>query len=395
MRSALGPDPAAGAIARRLAAPPGLAFVALPLPPDGGTGNSAPTGLPVVPAAPVPGEPPAPADDPWLGQGAASAALAPPASAASLAGAASPGNAPTRSSTLRLPTGFKPLRAWHQGKKAAVFGLSEDYDPSMTVSAGGYWVLLSDAAGRAWQQALYTGLRENLPYTVVPSSKLPLVSGSHLQIEVEIKELADPLPQDVQYAPADLVPRKAQTGLYLDIPIRALLLDSDGDGLTDLAERRLLTDPQERDSDGDGVLDGEDSTPTIPTSDLPAPEAGVLAEALTAMIGTTPDPRARISCCPGLLPRSFAEKTVFVVGERPWFAGLVPAYRLVVLTREELQALGRQEPQPFWPSIDLLVLDRARHRALVVWSRGNTGGTLLLDEQSGGWHPAVSSRWYT
>jgi hypothetical protein len=418
MRAALGPDPAGGAIARRLAAPAGVAFVVRPLAAGGDAASStapaAPPGLPGLPAvAGTTDEPPVPADDPWLGwlsTGAAPPTLAVPASgasalptsgaagaagAASAASAAPPGNAPERPIDRRFPAGFKPIRLWQRGKKLAVLGLSEDYDPAMSISAGGYWVLLSDATGKSWMQALYTGLRENLPYTAVRRSKLPLVSGSHLQVEVEIKELDDPLPDDVQYAPADLVPRKAQTGIYLDIPIRALLLDSDGDGLTDLAEERLLTDPRQGDSDGDGTMDGLDATPTIPTTDLPAPEAGVLAEVLAAVIEKSPAAArgAAAPCCPGLGQRGFAEKTVFLIGERPWFAGLAPAYRLIVLTREEEEVLARREPQPVWPSIDLLFLDRARRRALVLWSHGNKGGTLQLEEQSGAWHSAVRSQW--
>ena len=64
-----------------------------------------------------------------------------------------------------------------------------------------------------------------------------------------------------------------------------------------------------------------------------------------------------------------------------------------MLTREEAEALGREAPQPFWLSIDLLIMDRARQRALVIWTHGGNGGTLLLDQQPGGWHSEVRSRW--
>jgi len=45
------------------------------------------------------------------------------------------------------------------------------------------------------------------------------------------------------------------------IVLADVLRDSDNDGLTDLEEYRLGLDPQNEDSDGDGVLDGEDVCP--------------------------------------------------------------------------------------------------------------------------------------
>ena len=45
------------------------------------------------------------------------------------------------------------------------------------------------------------------------------------------------------------------------IPIERLTRDSDGDGLTDIAENRLCTDPDEIDTDDDGIPDNLDRNP--------------------------------------------------------------------------------------------------------------------------------------
>jgi hypothetical protein len=57
----------------------------------------------------------------------------------------------------------------------------------------------------------------------------------------------------------------------------ATLVDSDGDGLSDLAETSAGTDPTNADSDGDGIPDGQDSAPGI-----------VVAGKLTIDVGTSP-----------------------------------------------------------------------------------------------------------
>ena len=54
----------------------------------------------------------------------------------------------------------------------------------------------------------------------------------------------------------------AGTGAPLRVAIGDIKKDSDGDGLTDLVEQRLGTDPHNSDSDGDGLKDSEDPAPT-------------------------------------------------------------------------------------------------------------------------------------
>jgi hypothetical protein len=51
--------------------------------------------------------------------------------------------------------------------------------------------------------------------------------------------------------------------------------DTDGDGLTDIAERLLFTDPGRTDSDGDGLLDAVDPTPNVNPATMGPVERGV------------------------------------------------------------------------------------------------------------------------
>lgn len=68
----------------------------------------------------------------------------------------------------------------------------------------------------------------------------------------------------------------------------ALWDDSDGDGLTDLAEKRLGTDPHNPDSDGDGLRDSEDRNPLAAPRSL-TDEEKVFAAAFESRFGLTPD----------------------------------------------------------------------------------------------------------
>lgn len=58
--------------------------------------------------------------------------------------------------------------------------------------------------------------------------------------------------------------------------------DSDGDGLTDLVERRLATKPDDKDSDGDGLADSEDLNPIAPSSNQPSEDQVLFREVFFA-----------------------------------------------------------------------------------------------------------------
>ena len=64
------------------------------------------------------------------------------------------------------------------------------------------------------------------------------------------------------YFPAHMrQPKKGGRAWSCSLPLALYARDSDNDGLTDMEEAALLTDPFRDDTDGDGVIDGQDSSP--------------------------------------------------------------------------------------------------------------------------------------
>ena len=160
-----------------------------------------------------------------------------------------------------LPFPHEIVRVEARGDRVVAVGAAQDYDPVGELSRGAYWVFRSEDGGASWGPPLYTGLRITMPYVVRPRSDLPMIRRSGLRIEVEVRELD--LDQ-ITFPPLFTRTKREALGLCLDLPWELLERDSDGDGLTDLAEERLITDPHQADTDADGSDDGVDPLPQVP-----------------------------------------------------------------------------------------------------------------------------------
>jgi hypothetical protein len=371
LRAGLGPDPAAPTIARLLAAPPLAIFAEHPMPAALRSAAAAPGDTALSP--------------PDCGD------AAPPGASGPAAGPAPP--------LLQLPAGFAAVRAERQGQRAAAIGLSQDYDPAGEVSGGAYWVILSQDGGATWERPLYTGQRVNQPYVVRERSELPLLAGDRLQVEVEVRELD---PETIVLPPVALRPKRVATGLYVDAPISLLRQDSDGDGLTDLAEERLLTDPLDADTDHDGCPDGLDPLPHVAPRQDESAAARALEVVLDAVAGSARHAIVQgVSAATGPAwaphppPVLGGENTLFLVGERGFFAGVRSSRRLVVLTAAETAAAEKKFGPSFPTTIKLFALDRTGGSAIAIWSSGWQGGTLRLEEQDGKWQILDDAFWIT
>jgi hypothetical protein len=299
-----------------------------------------------------------------------------------------------------LPSDLNVVRVGRNGQRIAAIVQSQGLDPVGELSAGAYWVLLSEDGGATWGPPLYTGLRINQPYVLRPVSALPLFDRDHLRLEVEIRELD---PELISFPPIDLPVKRSAEGLFLDLPLATLARDRDDDGLTDLAEARLLTDPTLADTDGDGLADGDDPLPGIAQKADASSAAQALAAVLEniagvgrrALIAGVDGTPAGVVCCGQRKGPPVIEPTVFFIGERPLFGGLSPDQRVVVLTQEEADAATKAFG-PFYPlKIELFFFDHSGHRGLVIWSASWQGGTLRLEEKDGQWTIEEVSRWFT
>ena len=301
-----------------------------------------------------------------------------------------------------FPKDFAPVRAEREGDEAVAIGVSQDYDPVGEISRGSYWVIRSHDGGRTWGKPVYTGLRIPSPYVVRRLSNAPLLAGDHLQVEVKVEELDT---SSITFPPVGLRATRVQEGLLLQIPFADLERDSDADGLTDLAEERLVTDPRSPDTDGDGLLDGNDSLPQVPWTAVMDDDSTALAAVLErisgmksmAIIHEVPAPSDKPEDLLAHAQRATltGERTTFLVADRHDFRSLLATSRAVVLTADEL-ALAEKKFGPIYACrLPLFVLDHERRRGFVVWTASWVGGALKLRCAGEGWEIETVSSWIT
>ena len=120
----------------------------------------------------------------------------------------------------------------------------------------GYFVSISVDNGKNWNK-YYTGLTKGSFLEFKKNSTIPLfISDSVIQIEAALVRMIKP-PSHWSSPEYELL----RDGLIVSINLNMLKIDSDNDGLTDIVERKLMTDPLNPDTDGDGIIDGKDCNP--------------------------------------------------------------------------------------------------------------------------------------
>lgn len=301
---------------------------------------------------------------------------------------------------IHFPEDMGVVRLEQRGEQLVALCLSHDLDPVGEVSGGGYWVLLSDNDGASWER-LYTGLRQYYPYAALDKSALPLLVGGTVQIDVEVQELDE---RSITFPPVGLGIKRHETGLHITAPLSALRQDSDHDGLTDLVEERIVTDPNDPDTNGNGLKDGDDPLPQI-SSQGDAPYADMMAIVLSKVFGY--DRAAIVTGVGGdrgvdAALKNIAERkppplstTIFVQADPALFNGLSPPARIIVLDDASLKLYDQKFGKTYPVNLEHIWRSHDGKRVIVEWSASWTGGTLYLNRTDGTWSSVELSRWVT
>jgi hypothetical protein len=296
-----------------------------------------------------------------------------------------------------LPDGFLPVRFERNGARAVAISVSQTYDPTGEVSQGGYWVHLSSDGGRSWARPLYTGLAQAFPYVVPDSSRLPLLNGDRLDLEVEVAELDT---ASITYPPVALATRRRASSLYLQIPLEALARDGNGDGVTDIAAERLLLDRARTDG-GTPFVAGSDSRAGCgpPPAEREA-LIGLMQQLFHVSSAAIVEPIDR----PPGNPLSLAgwgraaaavDQPIFILGEPRDYLCLAPDRLMIVYGAADIEELRRFRPDFHAMEMPRIVYNRARNRGYVRWSTGWAGGTYRLRLVGGRWLFEPISSWIT
>jgi len=119
----------------------------------------------------------------------------------------------------------------------------------------GYWIAIKE--NHIWNK-YYTGLSANTPIHIKTNSKLCLIKDKNtIQIESALIRLIEPAMLPVGPPQYELI----KDGLVLNIDLNKIKLDSDGDGLTDIEEDKMMLNPNNNDTDSDGIDDFHDLNP--------------------------------------------------------------------------------------------------------------------------------------
>jgi hypothetical protein len=296
-----------------------------------------------------------------------------------------------------LPSHVHPIRMERDGHHVVAISISSAVDPLGELALGAYWILRSTDGGKTWRE-LYTGLREHMPYVVQQSSRLPLLAGDRLQIEVEVAELD---PDSITFPPVALETKRVEKGLYLDFTWADLERDSDDDGLTDLLEERLVMDPFDADTDGDAIADGEDSLPQVAWSNEVTLRTEFLAEGLRgfelgggrAVVGLAAAAPPANAC--EVLTSRTGERVMFLIADRAMFRPLRLDARVIVLTESEADAYADKFGPTFPARLRRFVIDRTGTRALINLDESWSGRTLLLKRTETGWQRETIAFWFS
>lgn len=249
-------------------------------------------------------------------------------------------------------------------------------------SIGDLWLAYSTDGGNHWNR-IYTGLRDDIPYSISTRPNVELSPDGKLQIEADLLDESAGEKSGVRH-------------VVLAARLSSLNADSDGDGLTDVEEYSLLLDSRSDDSDMDGIKDAKDPLPNV-AQEADANPDSLQSIAINAVLQPYEKGRFKFiaelnraekgSSGSGLPADSQASsrRFYFVVANPGELSMAAPRSHVVVIRpgilKDIEQQFGWMAPvhlENFWISHD-------GKRALLLWSAPYSSGVYAFREVAGKW----------
>lgn len=207
-----------------------------------------------------------------------------------------------------------------------------------------------------------------------------------ITLEVAIREID----RKNQTLPPEWPPivSRSEEGLYLEFDWKDIERDTDGDNITDIMEMHLSLNPQNSDTDGDGIIDGQDSIPHLPFQHQDENINTMAVKILEEMTGW------QIESIPsgGNIPYALM---VNVGQARPeFFAGLKLPVRMILYTDKEIKAINKNKV--FYPlQIKGFFANKDYSKIYVVWDEVYRGGEFKIIKQGNDYKVEKFGEWIT
>lgn len=282
--------------------------------------------------------------------------------------------------------GFRVLHSERVAATTVSLATSQRFDPTGEVSEGGAWLLIEPDSPRMRSQQVYLGLPVHRPYVLAKKQRAPVLDAQGIvRLTVDEAPLDD---RSITFPPVALRAETTRRGVMLEVPLAVLTQDSDGDGVADLVEDRLLLHPGLADTDGDGLLDGVDPSPRVDDRQV-GPAAEVTAAVFSRLHPTT----GRRTLATTGFDFSSMEVT-FVQRDGVDVTGFFANARAIAVTSAELEALNARYGVVF--PLELEVVMNGTDHAFVRFSYGWRGGIFRVDRDADGrWVVHSLGSWVT
>lgn len=207
----------------------------------------------------------------------------------------------------------------------------------------GIWLALFDNERKQWLK-YHTGLADNMPLHLKRNSSLPLFKNSNwLQVEAAFMQ------EFPSFHPITFY-KLLEDGFVIELDISKIVADTDEDGLTDIVENMMMLDPEQRDTDNDGIIDSLDPNPRF---NLPRTEITSVYEAvmkgydLYPRAGYIPVPTVPLKYIANLLSNQ-SVPNYFVVSDSKHVQSIsLSNVRLIIVTSQEYEMMKDSYPSNF------------------------------------------------